>query len=159
MCDAGRPQLTLNIWNYRAIPVELGIQAMDVRKGYGGGGKHLYGQRIAVGHAAGVFQTSNQIEVPAHGHRRLSIVGQTPERGYRGDLGAAVMDGDRRIFLVYHHATDDPPPFEGTADRNAVPNDAFPYPSGTFGETRTIRLNRADPIEPVVEPPPARPSS
>lgn len=158
MGDAGRPSLNLTIWNYRSVPVDLGVQAMDVRPGFGGGGRHLYGQLIAVGHAGGAFQPSSQVEVPAHGHRRLLIMGQTPERGYRGDLGVAVMDGDRRIFLVYHHAADDPPPFEGSAERNAVPDGVFPRASGTFGEAKTIRLDGPNGIEPAVEPPPARPS-
>lgn len=151
MGNAGRPCLNLTVWNYRSVPVELGVQAMDVRPGFGGGGRHLYGQLISVGHAVGVFQPSNQVEVPAHGHRRLLITGQTPERGYRGDLGVAVMDGDRRIFLVYHHATDDPPPFEGSADRNAVPAGLFPHASGTFGEAKAIRLDGPNGIEPEIE--------
>ena len=141
MGDAGRPQLSLTIWNDRSIPVELGVQAMDVRPGYGGGGMHLFEQRIAVGHAVGAFQPLSQVEVPAHGHRRLSITGRTPVRGYRGDVGVAVTDGDRRIFLVYHHRADDPAPIEGTADRNAVPEGVFPYSSGTFGENRTFKLD------------------
>jgi hypothetical protein len=62
-------------------------------------------------------------------------------RGYRGDLGVAVTDGDRRIFLVYHHRADDPAPIEGTAERNAIPEGAFPYSSGTFGDSRTFKLN------------------
>jgi hypothetical protein len=151
--DAGRPQLTLNIWNYRSIPVDLGIQVMDVRPGFGGGGRHLFAPMVMIGHTGGSFQPLNSVEVPAHGHRRLSIMGQTPERGYRGDLGVAVMDGDRRVFLVYHHANDDPPPFEGSADRNAVPGGAFPYASGTFGEARTIRLDGPDGFEPVRDSP------
>jgi|GEM_PF-6155956 len=151
MGDAGRPQLGLTISNDRSVPVELGVQAMDIRPGPGGGGMHLFEQRISVGHAVGAFQSSNQIEVPSHGHRRLSITGRTPVRGYRGDLGVAVTDGDRRIFLVYHHRADDPPPFEGTAERNAVPEGAFPYSSGTFGEARTLRFNDKEGIVPVKE--------
>jgi hypothetical protein len=91
--------------------------------------------------------------VPAHGHRRLFITGQTPENGYLGDLGVVAMDGDRPIFLAYHHADNDPPPFKGSADRNAVPNGAFPHASGTFGEAKLVLLDGTAGIEPVVEAP------
>jgi hypothetical protein len=141
--EVGKPQLNLAVWNNRSIPVDFVIQAMDVRKGAGGGGIHLYAQSITPGLAPSAAIAGNTLEIPSHGHRRLLISGRTPIPGYRGDIGVAVTDGDRRIFLVYHHCEDDPPPFPGSQERNAVPKGVFLSASGTFGESRVMTFGES----------------